>query len=160
MAFIDKCSWAFRRVREWMYLSGQETPSNPTLPSEDVVRLRIKLLLEELQELVTATKGELTFHEQRIDLRHLTVSFAGRPSTLVNVADALADINFVLLGTMVAFGMPDQVLMEEVCGNNDFKVGHPDYPSTKDDFGKVVKHPNIPKPNFSRVLALAFLDQE
>lgn len=159
MTFMSRCSDSFRRVRDWMFLAGQPVPNKPKVPDLRTRKLRASLLLEELGEFISSCNLELSYKGEALKLQDIRVSYAGPNVIWVqDVAHELADLNFVLLGTMVAFGLPDELLMDEVCNINNLKVGHPKYPSTVNESGKVIKHPDIPKPNFDRVLKLYRLE--
>jgi len=74
----------------------------PTIPSEDRCRLRVALIAEELKELEEAIKNK----------------------DIVEVADALSDIQYVLSGAILEFGLGEKFkdLFEEVQRSNMSKV--------------------------------------
>lgn len=76
--------------------------SSPTIPSEDRCKLRVALLAEELKEL------EVAILEKDI----------------VGVADALCDLQYVLSGAILEFGLGDKFkpLFEEVQRSNMSKA--------------------------------------
>ncbi|OEK04506.1 pyrophosphohydrolase domain-containing protein [Roseivirga misakiensis] len=75
---------------------------SPQIPSEDRCKLRVSLIAEELKELEEAIEA----------------------NDLVEVADALADIQYVLSGAILEFGLGDKfkALFEEVQRSNMSKT--------------------------------------
>jgi predicted HAD superfamily Cof-like phosphohydrolase len=104
----------------------------PTLISEDDYVLRYKLGKEELIEYFDACKD----------------------GNLVEVADALADQLYILLGTMISHGMQDVIedIFDEVHRSNMSKLGPDGKPLYRED-GKVLKGPNYSPPNVSKYLS-------
>ena len=76
--------------------------SSPTIPDEDRCSLRVELLAEELRELESAVKDK----------------------DIVEVADALCDLQYVLSGAILEFGLGDKfkLLFEEVQRSNMSKA--------------------------------------
>lgn len=70
-------------VREFMLKAGQECPGKPTVPPVETMALRIRLIAEEFGELTEAMGDK----------------------SLVKVYDALLDLQVVVIGTAVAFGL-------------------------------------------------------
>jgi predicted HAD superfamily Cof-like phosphohydrolase len=89
--------------------------ASPIIPSEDRCRLRVALLSEELKEL------EVAILEKDI----------------VGVADALCDIQYVLSGAILEFGLGEKfkALFEEVQRSNMSKACN-----TEDEARKTVEH--------------------
>lgn len=106
--------------------------SKPTLISEDDYVLRYKLGKEELIEYFDACKD----------------------GDLIEVADALADQLYILLGTMISHGMQDVIedIFDEVHRSNMSKLGEDGKPIHRED-GKILKGPNYSPPNVSKYLA-------
>lgn len=119
------------QVKQFMTAFGQPVLTTPQIPSDEVVQLRLKLLSEELNELVAAWKaGDLT-----------------------ECADALVDIDYVLKGAVHDFGMGEifDELSNEVHRSNMSKLGEDGKPIHRED-GKVLKGPNYSKPNLLPIL--------
>ena len=96
---------------------------------ENIIKLRIKLIKEELEELRIA-----------IDTKNL-----------VEVADALTDILYVAYGAGHAFGINLDKCFDEVQQSNMSKLddhGNPIY----NDSGKVMKGPKYFKPDLSKFI--------
>lgn len=72
---------------------------------------------------------------------------------LIEVLDALCDIQYVLDGTFLEFGLHDQKqgAMEEVHASNMSKLGADGRPVLRED-GKVQKGPDFRRPDLARIL--------
>jgi len=100
-------------------------------PDTSVTTLRFELLHEELGELATALiKKDGT-----------------------EVVDALVDLQYVLSGTVVAFGLQDLFAesFEEVHASNMSKLGENGKPIYRED-GKILKGPNYFKPRLCDII--------
>lgn len=124
------------RVKEWMQKFGQETPSEITVPSLEIRKLRAKLILEEALETISGVGLKLiidgaSFKDsfEYFDFEEYTLS----PPNLKETADGLADLLVVLLGTAVAFGLDLEPIFEEVMRSNDTKLW------TAEEFGEALK---------------------
>ena len=95
--------------------------------------LRHKLLQEEVGELLDAS-----------------MSSGG---TLVDVADAITDCFYILIGTAIEYGIADKLpaLFTEVHESNMSKLGEDGKPIYRED-GKVMKGPNYKKPNLKSIV--------
>jgi predicted HAD superfamily Cof-like phosphohydrolase len=104
-------------------------------PSADVdkslAKLRVALLQEEVGEFITASeKGDL-----------------------VAIADALADIAYVVYGTALTYGIDLDSALREVHRSNMSKLGNDGKPLIRDD-GKVLKSERYFPPDMASVLGL------
>jgi predicted HAD superfamily Cof-like phosphohydrolase len=104
-------------------------------PSADVdkslAKLRVALLQEEVGEFITASeKGDL-----------------------VAIADALADIAYVVYGTALTYGIDLDSALREVHRSNMSKLGNDGKPLIRDD-GKVLKSERYFPPDIASVLGL------
>mgnify|MGYP001295510113 CR=1 FL=1 len=119
----------FEKVGIFMKTFGQEVKLDPSFSTDKINQLRLKLIKEELQELLEAMKKK----------------------DLLEVADALTDILYVTYGTGHAFGINLDKCFDEVQNSNMSKLdvnGKPIY----NDAGKVMKGPNYFKPNLSKFI--------
>ena len=119
----------FDDVKNFMNIYGQEVKNNPSFPSEKIVKLRYDLIKEELDEL----------------------SVAIRDKDIVEVADALTDLLYVVYGAGHSFGIDLDKCFTEVQRSNLSKLdidGKPIY----NENGKVMKGPNYSKPNLKQFL--------
>lgn len=92
--------------------------SVPTMPVKEIQELRVKLLQEELDELKQANED----------------------GDIIEVADALVDIMYVLLGTACEYGLVDKMEeMWDLVHNNNMNKLWPDGTVHKRSDGKVIK---------------------
>lgn len=119
----------FRRVGEFMSVMGQEVRTEPSFPAQAVCELRVALIQEELQELQDAIDA----------------------GNIVEVADAIADLLYVVYGAGHAFGIDAQACFDEVHRSNLTKLG-PDGTAKKNEAGKILKPETYSPPNLHKVL--------
>ena len=112
-----------------MNIYGQEVKNNPSFPSEKIVKLRYDLIKEELDEL----------------------SVAIRDKDIVEVADALTDLLYVVYGAGHSFGINLDKCFSEVQRSNMSKLNKDGKPIYNEN-GKVMKGPNYSKPNLKQFL--------
>ena len=98
---------------------------------ESTVELRYRLMQEENEEYLEAVKN----------------------NDIVEVADALGDMLYILCGTILTHGMQHKIteVFEEIQRSNMSKLGQDGNPIYRED-GKVMKGPNYFKPDISKVL--------
>lgn len=120
-------------VAEFHALYGQPVETTPTISDHERRQLRYNLIREELDELYDALKNR----------------------DLVGVADALVDLEYVVLGGYLEFGLGElhSELFAEVQRSNLTKLdenGKPVYNLA----GKVIKGPNYSPPRLREILGL------
>jgi predicted HAD superfamily Cof-like phosphohydrolase len=121
---------AYRMVSEFHRAFGHTAPAEPCIPSDEVLHLRHSLILEELCE-------------------YRQAAFEG---DAVAIADALADLAYVVIGTAVAHGLTQfDEIFAEVHRANLCKTW-PDGKVRYRDDGKVMKPPGWTSPNIERFL--------
>ncbi|MCB0569784.1 MAG: nucleoside triphosphate pyrophosphohydrolase family protein [Phaeodactylibacter sp.] len=98
---MDKLD-ALNQVAEFHRTFRHPIEARPLIPSEERCRLRVALLAEELQELEKAIEGQ----------------------DIVEVADALCDLQYVLSGAVLEFGLGPKfrALFDEVQRSNMSKA--------------------------------------
>ena len=76
---------------------------------------------------------------------------AANNDDLIEVADALGDMLYILCGTIIEHGMQDIIedVFDEIQRSNMSKLGEDGEPIYRTD-GKVLKGPNYFKPNFKK----------
>ena len=94
-------------------------------------RLRFELMKEENEEYLEAAQND----------------------NLVEVADALGDMLYILCGTIIEHGMQHKIeeVFDEIQRSNMSKLGADGKPIYRED-GKVLKGPNYFKPNIKEIL--------
>ena len=72
---------------------------------------------------------------------------------IVEIADALGDMLYILCGTILEHGLQHKIeeVFDEIQRSNMSKLGQDGKPIYRED-GKVMKGPNYFKPNFSTIL--------
>ena len=121
--------------------------------------LRIRLIAEELGEFaracgvslllsVDAAKGEETDYLEVLDRCNASVA-----PDIVEMADALGDLDYVIQGANLVFGIPAEAVLDEIQRSNMSKAG-PDGKPIKREDGKILKGPNYFKPNIAKVLGV------
>ena len=70
---------------------------------------------------------------------------------IVKIADAICDLHYVLSGTSVSFGIPEDECFSEVQRSNMSKL-MPDGSVLRRDDGKILKGPNFSEPDLVRIL--------
>ena len=78
---------------------------------------------------------------------------AANNNDLVEVADALGDMLYILCGTILKHGMQDKIeeVFDEIQRSNMSKLGEDGKPIYRED-GKVLKGPNYFKPSIKEIL--------
>ena len=78
---------------------------------------------------------------------------AANANDLVEIADALGDMLYILCGTIIEHGLQHKIeeIFDEIQRSNMSKLGVDGKPTYRDD-GKVLKGPNYFAPDFSKIL--------
>jgi len=119
----------FEKVENFMRAFGQEVKPAPELAEFNTAELRLDLINEEVEELMTAVDND----------------------DIVEIADALTDILYVVYGTGHAYGIDLDDCFDEVHRSNMSKLGEDGKPLYRED-GKVLKGPDYFPPNLEDVL--------
>jgi len=119
----------FELVGDFMEVFGQQVNCEPTLRDRETQDLRVDLISEELEELQLAITN----------------------NDIVEVADALTDILYVVYGAGHAFGIDLDECFMEVHESNMSKLGEDGKPIYRED-GKVLKGPGYFPPNLEEIV--------
>ena len=117
-------------VKDFHDTFGLNYNDSPTVDLEKkIIELRFNLMKEENDEYIEAARN----------------------NDIVEVADALGDMLYILCGTIIEHGMSDIIedVFDEIQKSNMSKLGADGKPIYRED-GKVLKGPNYFKPNFSK----------
>ena len=128
---VKRMETNFDRVESFMRVFNQEVKDEVDWPDAETMELRIDLIEEELQEL----KDGILLGD----------------GTLVDVADALTDLLYVVYGAGHSFGINLDKCFEEVHNSNMSKLGNDGKPIYRED-GKILKGENFREPNLKEVL--------
>lgn len=103
--------------------------TEPTLITEDRYLMRHELMREENQEYLDACKD----------------------GDMIEIADALGDMLYILCGTIIEHGMQDKLVLvfDEIHRSNTSKLGLNGKPVYRED-GKILKGPHYFKPNLKQ----------
>ena len=121
-----------KAVQEFHEAFGLGIQHKPTANlTDNKLKLRFDLMAEENEEYLEAAKN----------------------NDLIEVADALGDMLYILCGTILEHGMQDKIetIFNEIQRSNMSKLGNDGKPIYRDD-GKVMKGPNYFKPNIFKIL--------
>jgi len=119
----------FELVGDFMESFGQEVHDGPTLRDSQTQQLRYDLIDEELEELKMAFDND----------------------DIIEVADALTDLLYVVYGAGHAFGIDLDECFLEVHESNMSKLGEDGRPIYRED-GKVLKGSDYFPPNLKEIL--------
>lgn len=149
----------FEHVKEFHQSFGHPVREQPEVPDTKTIKLRLALILEEFIELSEAccktdsTKSQVYLnHLIAADIALKTLDESDLSVDLVEVADALTDINYVTYGAGHCFGLDLDACMQEVHQSNMSKLGEDGRPIYSEQ-GKIMKGPNYVKPDVAAVLA-------
>ena len=119
----------FEKVKEFHNTYGVITHTKPTFPDTDTTILRVDLIEEELKELNEALAEK----------------------DIIEVADALTDLLYVIYGMGDVFGIDLDKTFAEVHRSNMSKLGEDGKPVRRAD-GKVLKGPNYSPPDLTFIM--------
>lgn len=139
-------------VVEFHEVFGLPVAWSPTIPAEDRRKLRCKLLLEEVLEFCAAS-GFVVREQERDGQLKLELFALGGPPDLVEAADGLADIRYIVDGSALEWGIPLEKCLREVHRSNMSKAGEDGKPIIRED-GKLLKGPNFTPPQLDMILEL------
>lgn len=110
-------------------IGHSEVPKADLAPAKKI--LRYELMREENEEYFEAVQN----------------------NDLVEIADALGDMLYILCGTIIEHGLQHKIedVFDEIQRSNMSKLGSDGKPIYRED-GKVMKGPNYFKPDFSKIL--------
>jgi predicted HAD superfamily Cof-like phosphohydrolase len=125
----------------------------PTTPAIEQRLLRVKLIAEELTEFADACNVCLEVRPCDEGGYHIEVvqNSAIDTTDLVEAADALGDLRYVVDGGNLIFGFPGERILAEIHASNMSKLGADGRPITRED-GKTLKGPNFRPPNITSLL--------
>ena len=106
---------------------------------------------EEMKADLGALKNELRYNLMKEEKEEYLE--AVQNNDIVEIADALGDMLYILCGTILEHGLQHKIeeVFDEIQRSNMSKLGEDGKPIYRED-GKVMKGPNYFKPNFSDIL--------
>lgn len=118
-----------QKVKEFQKAFNSNIGITSALPDSSERELRIKLLKEEFEEYIDGENN----------------------NDLVEIADALGDMLYIIYGTAVSYGIPLEEIFDEIHRSNMSKLGEDGNPIFRED-GKVLKSSNYSPPNIKEIL--------
>jgi predicted HAD superfamily Cof-like phosphohydrolase len=127
------------QLREFHKLIGAPVLETPQTPEQDRVRLRMRMLLEETIECLDACfiAEQVTIYQ----VKKLIEEFISKNEvsvSLENLADGLGDVDYIVEGTRLEFGIDGEPIADAIHASNMAKVG-PDGWIVRRADGKVLK---------------------
>lgn len=115
-----------QRVMQFMLKAGQDVPTTIIIPDEQTRLLRATLTMSEALEKIRAMGVDVNVSYPGVSRDHLPVTdnhlrFSinhERGVDLIELADGCADLSVVNQGDLIAFGIHDVELLEEVDRSN------------------------------------------
>lgn len=138
-------------VREFMQAIGQTVRSTPSIPTAEEARLSVILLLEEVLEFAEAAGVKISIVDSFRPITHtgdFSFDFNLDKVNLVEMADAVGDIDYINNGVANRCGFDLEILHNEINDSNFTKVDN----GYKREDGKWVKGPNYRPANIKLAL--------
>lgn len=148
-------------VEEFHRAHNHPVKKSVVVPDAKLRLLRVKLIMEEACEFAQASgfpcevmglKREKSFGWKLSPLNYVKPEDEN-PDLIdvVEAADGLGDIDYVVQGAALVWGFPQQAITEEIHRSNMSKLGADGKPIVNDT-GKSMKGPNYFKPNIEYIL--------
>lgn len=119
----------FEKVKEFIVAFKRPMLPRPGFPSGELQRMTTRLIAEEYDELLEAEAD----------------------ANLVDLADALGDMAYVVYFKAAAYGINLDAVFAEIHSSNMSKLGPDGEPLLRED-GKILKGPNFRLPDIQSVL--------
>ncbi|QOR46728.1 nucleoside triphosphate pyrophosphohydrolase family protein [Trueperella pecoris] len=139
-------------VRQFHETYGLPIATDSPNADRERVHMRMSLVAEEFAELVGAVYGRQARATIEDAYTAARSSDDGTRDT-VEVADALADLTYVIYGMALELGIPLADVLREVQASNMSKLGADGKPIYRED-GKVLKGPGFFQPDIAGALGL------
>lgn len=117
------------KVKEFHETYGAYISEESKLPDSSIRKLRKDLLQEEFDEYMKAEED----------------------NDLVEIADALGDMMYIIYGTAISYGIPLDDVFNEIHSSNMSKLGEDGKPIRRED-GKILKGPKFFRPDIAKFL--------
>lgn len=150
------------KVAKFHQTFGHPIANEPVIGTRELRELRVKLIAEELLELANALGVYVHVNNDDFAFDDRPDGYVGHCNVtgdvgdgvivdLVEAADALGDLDYVVQGANLAFGFPAEAILDEIQASNMSKLGEDGKPIYRED-GKILKGPNYFKPDIAKVL--------
>jgi predicted HAD superfamily Cof-like phosphohydrolase len=111
------------QVIEFHKLFGQAIEPVPTIPSRKVVALRVMLVIEEALEFLESCVGSVPEKLLIEEMVRNVLNVREPKVDLAGVADALGDLDYVVEGSRLAFGIDGESIADAIHASNIEKIG-------------------------------------
>lgn len=142
-------------ARQFHQIYEQPIATSPCIPSFDQRKLRVKLILEELEEFAISSHIESPAVIEAFQQLNCSIDRVprneGETANIIYAADALGDLDYVVAGGNLVWGIPAERVMAEIHRSNLSKLGADGRPIKRED-GKVIKGPGFFEPNLKKVI--------
>lgn len=132
----------YEKVRSFTVAMGQPAPERFTEPPLDLLRLRLRLILEETYETIEAAG---LYVDDDVEIDEATAP------DWPEVIDGICDLLYVTYGLAVTLGIDVQPFFDEVHRSNMAKLGPDGKPVLRED-GKIQKPPGWTPPDIAGIL--------
>ncbi len=148
------------QVREFSAAFNVPCRATPGVPDDDTVRLRLRLIAEEFVELLDATIDTesvvcgSSYSAQRDMIRcalQFVIDEYPVKMDLVESVDALGDLQYVISGSYLAYGVDDEQITDEIHASNMTKLGADGRPIVLPG-GKIGKSESYRRPDLEMAL--------
>lgn len=106
------------QVKEFCLKALQECPDSPSIPNFSSRVLRTRLIAEEFLEFAKASGISIFVDERPISMIDLHFCDSGEDPDIVEVADAIGDLNYVSYGAALCYGLDMEPLEKAIHENN------------------------------------------
>lgn len=142
---------SYEMVKEFHETFGHPVAEKPTVITDDRTALRLALIFEEAIELAQASGFFATEVEEAVGKM---LGFGQvRPANLIEVADALGDLEYVINGAALEQGIPLPEVVSDIHRSNMTKLGPDGKPIYRED-GKILKGEGYEPPDLEKILGL------
>lgn len=131
------------QVKEFHTKFGHPVRTTPTIPPDDEIRFRLKLIAEEFFELLDACGIDVPGHDgmRAIEVLHDAIVSSRLKVDLPSLVDAFGDLDYVVTGGRVILGVAGKPIADEIHRANMEKDAV--YVNAKDGYhkemGKTIK---------------------
>lgn len=139
---------SFERVREFHEVFGHPIVDRPSELDFERLSLRLELIREEFCELLEASGLE----DAAMEVRGVYLNPDGEQN-LVEIADALGDLEYVINGMALEAGIPLPDVVAEIHQSNMSKLGPDGKPIYRED-GKILKGEGFKEPRLAEILGI------
>ena len=166
---MAKIKTSYEMVKEFHQAFGHPVETAPLTPSVKQMKFRARFLLEEVSEHILALgarKRENQHLARAVELIELArnqiavaLDYEFNDVDMIEVADSLGDLDYIVNGAALTYGIPLPAITKEIHDSNMTKLGEDGKP-IYDDEGKVVKGPGYRRPILDCILYPAVPEPE